>query len=227
MKSTQWANDLLLLLYNNVDAALIGDAGGLQHSGAAGSLYLSLHTADPGAGGDQTTHEVAYTSYVRKGVARDNTHWTVAAGQAVNALTTAWAACTGSSATATHVGIGTASSGAGKLLYSQPLIAAYFDGLGKTATNIITAPGHTLVVNDTVQVVAPVGGTLPSGLAASTTYFVRTVSGGDLTLSTTLGGSTLALGSDGTVLIGKIAALSIASGITPQVSPSGIVHTEV
>jgi hypothetical protein len=32
-----------------VDVALIGDAGGLRGSVAAGSLYVSLHTANPAA----------------------------------------------------------------------------------------------------------------------------------------------------------------------------------
>jgi len=44
-------NDLCLLLFNNTNAALIGDATGLRGSSTAGSFYLSLHTATPGAGG--------------------------------------------------------------------------------------------------------------------------------------------------------------------------------
>lgn len=38
-------NDLLQLLFNNVDMALVGDATGLRGASAAGSFYLSLHTA--------------------------------------------------------------------------------------------------------------------------------------------------------------------------------------
>lgn len=59
--TTAAANALLLLLLNNTDWANIGDAGGLQNSAAAGSLYLSLHTSSPGEGGDQTTNEISYT----------------------------------------------------------------------------------------------------------------------------------------------------------------------
>ena len=40
---------LIDLLFLNTDWANIGDAGGLQNSVAAGSFYISLHTADPGA----------------------------------------------------------------------------------------------------------------------------------------------------------------------------------
>ena len=41
-------NNLLKLLFNNVDWANIGDAAGLQNSAAAGNFYVRLHTTDPG-----------------------------------------------------------------------------------------------------------------------------------------------------------------------------------
>lgn len=55
------ATAFLTLLFNNTDWANIGDAAGLQNSAAAGSFYLSLHTASPGEGGNQTTNEISYT----------------------------------------------------------------------------------------------------------------------------------------------------------------------
>ena|GEM_PF-5303182 len=55
------ANNLLLLLLNNTTWANIGDPTGIVGSTSAGSLYLSLHTADPGDSGNQTTSEVSYT----------------------------------------------------------------------------------------------------------------------------------------------------------------------
>lgn len=69
-KGDSWENDLLLLLFNNTNAGLIGDATGLRGSSTAGSLYVSFHTADPGEAGDQATSEAAYTSYGRVAVAR-------------------------------------------------------------------------------------------------------------------------------------------------------------
>lgn len=57
-------------MFNNTDFANIGDAGGLQNSATAGSLYISLHTSDPGEAGSQTTNEANYTSYARVAVAR-------------------------------------------------------------------------------------------------------------------------------------------------------------
>jgi len=123
-KSNTFENELLLLLFNNTAAALIGDASGLQPSATAGSLYVSLHTSDPGEAGDQETNECAYTSYARVAVARSGAGWTVSGNAVTNAALVQFPQCTGSSETATHFAIGTASSGAGKVLYKGALSAS-------------------------------------------------------------------------------------------------------
>lgn len=126
-KSNTWESDLLLLVFNNTTAALIGDATGIVGSGTAGSLYVSLHTADPGEAGAQNTSESAYTSYARVAVARSGAGWTIsgtAPTQAANAAAVTFPQCTGSTSTVTYVGCGTASSGAGKLLYSGALTSS-------------------------------------------------------------------------------------------------------
>lgn len=123
-KSDTLENDLLKLIFQNTALAKIGDAGGLQPSSGAGSLYISLHTADPGEAGGQTTSEATYTSYARVAVARSAGGWTISGNQASNAGTVSFPQCTGGSSTVTHFGIGTDSSGAaGKLLYSGALTA--------------------------------------------------------------------------------------------------------
>lgn len=123
-KSNTFENDLLLLVFNNTDIAGIGDAGGLQNSATAGSLYVSLHTADPGEAGDQTTNETAYTNYARVAVARSGAGWTVTGNAVANAALVQFAQCGVTGATLTHFGVGTDSSGAGKLLYSGALSAS-------------------------------------------------------------------------------------------------------
>lgn len=123
-KSNSFENSLLQLLFNNVDIANIGDAAGLQNSAAAGSLYLALHTADPGEAGDQTTNECAYTSYARVAVARTVGGWTVATNTATNTALAQFPECTGGSETITHVSIGVASAGASVILYSGALTAS-------------------------------------------------------------------------------------------------------
>lgn len=124
-KSNAFENSLLQLLFNNVDIANIGDAGGIQNSAAAGSLYLALHTGDPGEAGDQTTNECAYTSYDRVAVARSGAGWTVAANVATNFALAQFPECTGGSETITYVSIGTSSyPTAGVILYSGALTAS-------------------------------------------------------------------------------------------------------
>lgn len=82
------------------------------------NLYIALHTADPGEAGDQTTSEATYTSYARVAVARTAGGWTSSANPTVNAALIQFPTCTGGSNTVTYVSIGTASSGAGQILFS-------------------------------------------------------------------------------------------------------------
>ena len=122
-KSNTWETELLQLVFNNTDAALIGDATGLRGSSTAGSLYVSLHTGDPGEGGSQTASECAYTSYARVAVARSGAGWTVSGNAVTNAALVQFPQCSGGSETATWFSIGTASSGTGKILYRGQLSA--------------------------------------------------------------------------------------------------------
>ncbi len=124
-KSDAFEQALLDLIFTNANLALIGDATGLRGSTVAGSLFIALHTADPGeAGSAQTTNEVAYTGYARIGIARQSGAggWT-RTGSSVSPTTNpvAMPACTGGTATATHFSIGTALSGAGSILYRAAL----------------------------------------------------------------------------------------------------------
>ncbi len=124
-KSNSFENSLLQLLFNNVDIANIGDAAGLQNSATAGSLYLALHTADPGEAGNQTTNECAYGSYDRVAVARTAGGWTVSGATAVNAALAQFPECTSGSETITYVSIGAeAYPTAGMILYSGALTAS-------------------------------------------------------------------------------------------------------
>lgn len=131
-KANTWEEGLLDLFFLNTDFTQVGDAGGLRGSSSAGNLYVSLHTSDPGEAGDQTTNEIAYTSYARVAVARSGAGW-ARTGSTINPVAAiTFPAGTGGSGTATHFGIGTASSGAGKLLYS-----------GTVTPNIVCGNGIT------------------------------------------------------------------------------------
>jgi hypothetical protein len=119
-KSTLTCNNLLKLLFNATAWANIADNAS---SSPFTNLYLSLHTADPGVGNVQTTNETAYTNYLRIAVARTSGGWTVSTNTAVNAALAQFAQCGVTGATVTHVAIGTASSGAGTVLYAGALNA--------------------------------------------------------------------------------------------------------
>lgn len=118
-KSTLTCNSILALIFNATAWADIAQNDG---SGPLTDLYLSLHTATPGVGNNQTTNETAYTNYVRIAVERTTSGWDVpASGATANAALAQFAQCGVTGATITHVAIGTASSGAGTVLYAGAL----------------------------------------------------------------------------------------------------------
>lgn len=119
-KGNTFENDLLKLIFNATAIANIADNAA---SSPLTNLYVALHTADPGEAGDQTTNECTYTSYARVAVARTSGGWTVTANSVSPNANIDFPAATGGTETATHASIGTAASGAGKILYSGALSA--------------------------------------------------------------------------------------------------------
>ncbi len=86
------------------------------------SFWISLHTANPGDAGDQTTSEAGYTGYARIEIARSAAGWTVTGGSVVNDADVTFGQCTAAPGSdLTYVGLGKASTGAGTLLLSNPL----------------------------------------------------------------------------------------------------------
>lgn len=118
-KSDTFENDLVKLIFQNTDIVNVGDAGGIRGSATAGSLYWSLHTADPGEAGTAITSETAYTGYARIAAARSAVGFTVTGNSVSPPANVDFAECTASAGgPITHFGIVNTSSGAGKLLYS-------------------------------------------------------------------------------------------------------------
>ncbi|MBK8772315.1 MAG: hypothetical protein IPM06_18100 [Rhizobiales bacterium] len=117
-KGDTFENDWLKLIFQGTAIANIADNAAAS---PLTSLYVSLHTADPGEAGSQTTNETTYTSYARVAVARTAGGWTVTGNSVSPVATINFPACTGGTATITHAAVGTAASGAGKLLYSGAL----------------------------------------------------------------------------------------------------------
>jgi hypothetical protein len=116
--------NLLNIIFINTDWANIGNVGGLRGSTSAGSFYISLHTADPGESGNQSTNEASYTGYARVAVARSASGFTLVTSTISNAALVQFAQCTGGSNTLTHFGIGTDLSGAGNLIFKGSLTSS-------------------------------------------------------------------------------------------------------
>jgi hypothetical protein len=116
-------NDLAKLIFQATAIANLADNAATS---PLTNLYVSLHTADPGEAGTQTTSECAYTSYARVALLRSASGWTVTNNVVTPLATVSFPAATGGSETATYFAVGTASSGTGKLLISgaiSPTIA--------------------------------------------------------------------------------------------------------
>lgn len=117
-KSDTFENDWLKLIFNATAIANIADNAGTS---PLTSLYVSLHTADPGDTGTASTSECNYTGYARVAVARTSGGWTVTGNSVSPAANIDFPSCTGGTNTATHWAVSVASSGASKILYSGPI----------------------------------------------------------------------------------------------------------
>lgn len=127
-KGDTFENDLLKLIFNGTAIAGLADNAA---STPLTNLYLSLHTADPGESGLQTTSEVNYTGYARVAVARTTSGWTVTGNSVSPVAAVEFGEMTsGTPGTATHAAIGTASTGGGKILYRGALSPAVAFNVG-------------------------------------------------------------------------------------------------
>lgn len=114
-KGDTFENDLMKLIFNGT---AIADIAENDSSGPLTNLYVSLHTADPGEAGNQTTNEATYGSYARVAVARTSGGWTVTGNSVSPVADITFPAASSGSNTITHFAVGTASSSTGKILYS-------------------------------------------------------------------------------------------------------------
>jgi hypothetical protein len=126
-KGNTFENDLLKLILNAVPIANLADDA---VDSPLVNLWVSLHTDDPGEAGTQLTSAAAYTGYARVAVARSAGGWTVVLNSVSPASTISFPVGSGGGETVTHFAIGTAETGAGKILYS-----------GTVTPNIVTGSG--------------------------------------------------------------------------------------
>ncbi len=128
-KGNTYENDLIALIFN---ATAIADLAENDTTAPLTVLEVALHTADPGEAGSQTTSEATYTGYARVAVNRNAGGWTVAANAVSNTAAITFGACTAVPNVITHFSVGTAHTGAGKILYSGALTASLSVSAGIT-----------------------------------------------------------------------------------------------
>ncbi|MFZ9767195.1 MAG: phage tail fiber protein [Candidatus Limnocylindrus sp.] len=117
-KGNTFENDWMRLVFNATPIANLADNASAS---PLTSLYVSLHTADPGEGGAQSTSEATYAGYARIAVSRSVAGWTITNNAATNAADVVFGTCTSGADTLTHFAVGTDVSGSGKILYRGSL----------------------------------------------------------------------------------------------------------
>jgi hypothetical protein len=214
-KTNDFENDLLELIFN---ATTLDGLAENDTTSPVTNLYVSLHTAWPGETGEPTTSEAAYTSYSRVAVARTSGGWTVTGNSVSPVAAITFPAATGGSESEFYFGIGTDAAGTGGRLLYWGVIGSNMGPFTAKVDDTITIPGHTFAVNDRVAFFTYEGSTLPTGVVEGTVYHVITVSGDDITVSTTQGGSALNITAVGDGYAAKVTPIVVYSGVTPSLT---------
>lgn len=119
--------------FENEVADFVFNATAIASLSGVTQFYISLHTADPGEAGSQSTNETAYTGYARVAVARSSSGLTVSGNAATNTAQLSYGKCTASpGGNITHVGLGDSSSGTGTLRASLELTSPIVMAIGAT-----------------------------------------------------------------------------------------------
>jgi hypothetical protein len=120
MFSTTFANDLIKLILTGVAVPNLADNA---VAAPLANLYLGLHSADPGPAGTQETSSLVYTGYARVAVPRLPANWVISGNVANPAARIEFPEMTGGvDVLATWLTIGTALTGAGKVLLRGRLV---------------------------------------------------------------------------------------------------------
>ena len=141
-------SDILKLIFQNTNWANLGDATGLRGSTAAGSFYISLHTATLTSTATQSTSEAAYTGYARVAVARSAGGWNITGSNptsAANVAAVTFGAATAGTETETNFVVGRDVSGVGEVLWYGALTSGLAVSAGITPSFAIGALVCTLL----------------------------------------------------------------------------------
>jgi hypothetical protein len=133
-------NDLLELVFKATTITGIAQNAGSPLT----DLYISLHTSDPTATGNQESSEAAYTDYDRVAVARTGSGWDVVANVASPVANIDFPPSGASGSTVTHFMVGTAASSTGKQLFSGTVTPNIAIGAAGITPRLTTATTITL-----------------------------------------------------------------------------------
>lgn len=172
-------------------------------NGTPATLYIGFTTTIPSATAAGT--EPSTNGYARIAVTNNSTNFPAATSRQKKLATAV------ETAVATGGNIGkiyglnfwdASSSG------SRKRFALLSDAFGfiatALATDVLTVPGHNLAVSDEVLVRTIPGATFPAALTDWTRYYVKTVSGNDITLSATDGGTTIDIAAASSLFIQRL-----------------------
>jgi hypothetical protein len=215
-KGNTFENDLMKLIYNATAIANLCDNAA---SAPITNISVALHTADPGEAGDQTTNEANYGAYARVSVARTSGGWTVTGNTASPVASITFPEATSGTNTLTHWSTGPTGGGATKIFH-KGVIGSVQGAFTGATSDTITIPGHSLVVDDRIAFYPVEGSTLPTGITEGVVYWVKTVSGDAVTISTTQGGATLDITASGDGTSWRVTPILVTTGVTPLLSTS-------
>jgi hypothetical protein len=196
--------------------------------GPTTDFYLSLYNAWPGQGGNQTTNETAYSNYTRMLVPRSIDGFSVDATPPVTGLLAeeiTFPQCGVSGDTLLFWGLGLSASGYGQLLMAGPLGGgpSLFTAT-EASPGVLTSPNVSPSVNAQVACFSTGFSTLPGGVTEGVPYYVGTVSGAQITLSTTPNNENpVTTSSIGAGFLMQLAPLVVSNGVTPQFAPNSLV----
>lgn len=225
MKSSTFRNDILRLYLNATAIANLADNAATS---PVTNTQVALHTASPGIGGDQTTSEIAYTGYARQAVARTTGGWTVTGNSASPVAAIQFPEMTaGAGGMATHFSVGTAASGAGKVMRFGVLGSRLGPFSAVVSGNAFTIPGLSgLAVNDRIIFHAVDGSSLPGGVTEGTSYWVTSVTGDVVTVSATNGGASITVSSAGDGIAYRSTPINVVAGVAPQLKTTTAIIEE-
>lgn len=216
MFSNATENDILKLLYNATPIANVADNAAAS---PLTQIAVALHSADPGEAGTMATSEVSYTGYGRVNVNRNSGGFTVTGNSVSPGANIDFGQRTdnGAQVLATHFSFGKTGGGAAQI-FNRGVIGSVQGPFTALASDVVTIPGHTFLVDDRCCFYATDGSSLPAGITEGQVYFVKTVTGNDLTLSATQGGATLDITAAGDGIAYKVTPLFINQNSIPRLT---------